>query len=135
MTTKSVAFGRGKYLEKHLVVAAAFQLVFERQPDTECAVSRGLAPSTCIAEIIGCSLLDPLDLTETINAIIGSRRIRPEFWPRHEASCYPKDIAKHKLAARKKTSLNASSAVDQRLLLIACRRCPSITLPCSAISG
>ncbi len=27
--------------------------------------------------------------------------------------CYPKDIAKHKLAARKKTSLNTSSPVDQ----------------------
>ena len=40
---------------------------------------------------------------------------------------YPRDIAKHKLAARKKTSLKTSRPVDQRLLLIACRRCPSMS--------
>jgi hypothetical protein len=76
-------------------------VAFERQPYTECAASRALAGSTCIAgsEMIECSLSDP------------------NIWPRREPSCYPKDIAKHKLAARKKTSLNTSSPVDQRLLL------------------
>ena len=36
-------------------------VAFARQPDTECAVSRALAGSTCIAdsEMIECSLLDP----------------------------------------------------------------------------
>jgi hypothetical protein len=43
-----------------------------------------------------------------------------------EPSCYPKDIAKDKLATRKKTSLNTSSPVDRRLLCMACRRCPSM---------
>ena len=59
----------------------------------------------------------------------------PNIWPRREPSSYPKDIAKHKLAARKKTSLNTSSPVDQRLLLIACCRCPSMTFSRSAMSG
>jgi hypothetical protein len=58
----------------------------------------------------------------------------PNIWPRREPSCYPKDIAKHKLAARKKISLHTSSPVDQRLLLIACRRCLSMTFSRSTIS-
>jgi hypothetical protein len=35
-----------KIAEKHFAVAAAFQVAFERQPDTECVASRALAGST-----------------------------------------------------------------------------------------
>ena len=62
-------------------------------------------------------------------------RVRRSEYLAREPYCYPKDIAIHKLAARKKTSLNMSRPVDQRLLLIACRRCPSMTLSRSAMSG
>ena len=43
-----------------------------------------------------------------------------------EPSCYPKDIAKDKLANRKKMSLDTNNPVDHRLLCMACRRCPSM---------
>jgi membrane protein len=56
-------------------------------------------------------------------------------WLRSPPRSYPKDITKHKQAARKKTSLNTSSPVDQRLHLIACCRCPAMTLSRSAMSG
>jgi hypothetical protein len=59
---------------------------------------------------------------------------RPRLF-RREPSCYAMDIAKHKLAARKKTSENTSSPVDQPLLLIAWRRCRSMTLSRSGMSG
>src|SRR6478672_13838085 len=55
-------------------------------------------------------------------------------WLRQSSRSYPKDITKHKLAARKKTSLITISPVDQRLHLIACCRCPSMTLSRSAMS-
>ena len=54
---------------------------------------------------------------------------------RRGPSCYPNDIAKHKLAARKKTSLHTSSPVDQRLLRIACCRCASMPFSPAAMSG
>ena len=53
----------------------------------------------------------------------------------HRASCYPKDITRHKLATRKQTSLDISSPADRRLLLTACSRWPLIMLSCSAVSG
>jgi hypothetical protein len=77
VTTKSVEDS----LKKHLVVAAASQVAFEqfeRQPDTECAASRALAGSTCIAAQKSSSV-PSLNLgSETINAIIGFARIRSE---------------------------------------------------------
>ena len=56
-------------------------------------------------------------------------------WLRPPPRSYPKNITKHKLAARKKTSLNTSSPVDQRLHLITWCRCPSMTLSRSTMSG